>query len=95
MMPDQHESHPLVAAVFAVTPRHPITSEVAISYERIRPTSMQVDMRFGRAEPIAARQAAALLRWLVVNCGPKSLGCWCGTELTALADEIDPPEPTP
>jgi hypothetical protein len=75
----------VVKAVLDVTPLWDGEALVRIHHVGGHP-----DLQYGPAEPIAARQAAAVLRWLAeyrrVNGGYPA---WTPGELDELADEID------
>jgi len=93
--PSGAASHPAVAAVLAVTPLPPgIDPQVIVDYEitATGPTNVYRQL-FGPPAPIAARQAAAVLRWLVDRRSAwTDYTAWELDDLTDLADEIDPKE---
>jgi len=95
-------THPAIAAVLAVTPR---SHDGSVTVQYGKPwcgydACTEHNDIDGPAEPIAARQAAAVLRWLADDLAAKSAGhspryrptyVISAPRLHDLADEIDPP----
>jgi len=90
-----------IAAILTATPIHPVRGDVitewvyddkhplnALGYTVVHPWRPE----HGDPTPVAARQAAAVLRWLAEQ--RRTWGdytTWDVTELDELADKIDPP----
>lgn len=87
MTADRDPTHEAVTAVLRETPQ---TSEgwVATWYDD---SYLGSQVELGSAEPIAARQAAAVLRWAARHFGDMD-GYYQYDQLSCVADEIDPKE---
>ncbi len=90
----------LVAAVLAVMPIDPEDGQTVVGYtlvddygyrsdhDRFDFSSAHPASDWGEPEPLAAKYAATVLRWLAVNCAESTI-LWFEDQLTDLADEIE------
>jgi len=73
-------THPVVAAILAVTPTiDPVYGKTVTDF----------DGNLYDAEPIAAKQAAAVLRYQADQPTPNSAGTWYPGDIWILADEVE------